>query len=745
MADVKLNYREFVENGRVPGTTEHYIMNYEFSSDSGDEIKDNGLYFDQLTQRWYKDFYYASNTDGYSFYFPVMMSVSENEGVYSFKSSAFARQRDADDFVSRVGRACGLDNREGLIRLSDIIINSADKEILNNLGVKVIRNDEGGIIDFEVTEFINFDTLKLEPNYDLIDYIYDLFNQEFGDVSRTYSGEYIDYPDGPVGLFPDGSDALADKISFAFQEGDMAGGLSPDQVNALIKEIAAEDNEYIKKVFSHNFQRIGFSGAGLGPNVFYMYIYGYDINNNQATFINGVGQAQLTNIDGIKYTYRIDTGEKYLDEHFSALGPYTSIMLTTPTDGTWYKTTGLSSGTGNTFNATMFDSIGSAAAHKPYNLIEGYTFPDRAPDRVSDIPTDREPEDEPPQDYWPIGEPSPDPIKVKPPIGGIPPIPRDTPSDNTLPDEETPLSSKGMIHVYNPTDEKLSSFSGYLWSEDVRTAITQIWKNNPMDGIISCHELYIQPERDDDNYILLGYLVAETVGAVHTCKNRYETLHCGYKHINRFWNNARDYQTKIGIYLPFIGIRELDVDDVLDSDVYVDYKIDVITGDCTAVISVNRKNSSGITLEDRKVLYMFDGNCSVPIPLTGADRNSLYSGVIGGAISTIGGIMSGNPFAAVGGVMNAVSAKPQIEKSGNLGGNRGAMAFKKPYLIITRPIPNEPKLRAQLLGKPSNRSVRVKDVKGYTVFKQVHVDTIGNATDTEKAMIDNLLKSGVIL
>lgn len=751
MSDVLLNYKDFLVNGNISGTRESDIINYTFSSSSGDEIKDNGLYYDAKNGRWFKNFYYSSNSDGTTFYLPVLMEVTQDGDTYNFKSAALVRQRSADEYYSKVGKACGLDFWE---RGYEVLKNALKDDIDSVRDVDVTYNADGNIDGFNVTEYIGFSDGILYPNPDIIDYIYDMFNSEFGDVSRNYELSERDFSEDGTYLvtenidIPDTMSALNQDELIVYQ------GLSSDQINTLVKEVMASDNPQVQNVFNHDFVRTMARISGTGG--YYMHFVGYDVLNGVMTFTSGSGGMTTTNADYVEILI-------YPNEPWSISrvgnwgGMYDIPVYTEPTNGS-YTVAGYPSGSGQVFFATAYDLIASNGSKKPYDLIPNYVYPSptNLPIRVSDEPDEDEPT--PDQDYWEIGTPTPKPIKIKVPIGVIPPIPHDIPSEDTVPDVSEVQSTKGLTHVYNPTDGEdgeLEQFSAYLWDDSILTHLSQIWKNNPMDGIISAHELYFSPSVTSKQPIVLGNLT--TPVSADVCTDRYQQLNCGYKYISRFWNDARDYQSKVSVYLPFIGFRDLDINDVLDSNVYIDYQIDIVTGDCTATISLQRKNASGNFIvtdgkPDKKVLYAFDGNCSVPIALSGADRNSMYSGVVGGAVGVVGGIASaftGNVMGGISGVASGLSsvlgAKPSIEKSGNLGGNRGAMAFKKPYIIITRPIPNEPSKRAELLGKPTNKSVRLKDIKGYAKFKTVHVDTIGYASDSERDLIETMLLNGVIL
>ena len=50
--------------------------------------------------------------------------------------------------------------------------------------------------------------------------------------------------------------------------------------------------------------------------------------------------------------------------------------------------------------------------------------------------------------------------------------------------------------------------------------------------------------------------------------------------------------TTVSLYLPFIGIVPLNVDDVMRATITVKYGVDVFTGACLAMVEVSRDNAT---------------------------------------------------------------------------------------------------------------------------------------------------------
>lgn len=400
-------------------------------------------------------------------------------------------------------------------------------------------------------------------------------------------------------------------------------------------------------------------------------------------------------------------------------------------------------------------------------------FPDNNPTLIPDIEpaTPLETNQDPPLS---TGQ-SPDPIFPVPDI----PFPSWIPSGS---DEPVASGQPGFIQVYNPTGGEFITFGRWLWVTYEDATIEKIW-NNPFDGVIGAHELYATPSKDGYSTIRCGFLDSGVSSIV--VQQRYTMINCGSLVIPEYWGNYLDYSpySQAMIYLPFIGIVNVEVDDIVGSAINILYHVDSYTGACIAQITGAK---DGYT----NTLYQFSGNCAVDIPMAGGSQAQIkaammtadaYSkaanigaimtaagGLGSGLSSAIGGAMMGNPMSLVGGVSsgmgqfvgglasaasqyaqgqaqhtaNMLSGKSQVQHSGSFGASHGAMGIKKPYIIIRRPIQKVVNGYNELYGYPAHKQVIVGSCKGFLRCREVHVVS-SLATDAEKALIEQFLVTGV--
>ena len=296
------------------------------------------------------------------------------------------------------------------------------------------------------------------------------------------------------------------------------------------------------------------------------------------------------------------------------------------------------------------------------------------------------------------------------------------------------MSSK-LYTVYNPSNGNLDSLGAYMWNTSIIQQLVELFTNNPMDAIISLHQIYATPTTGSNKNIILGVLDSGVSSPVVT--NQYVVIDCGTVSISEIYGDARDYtQVETDIFLPFIGLRSLDCHDVIGCNVGVKFKVDVYTGSTLAEISVTKQ---GVT----QILYTFEGNCSVQIPLTAADRSRMIQGIVAATTGLVtGGVgaMAGAAAAAsLGGAMQT-----SIQKSSAFSGNAGAMGGKTPYIVITRQKSADASNFPEIIGYPTNKGVYLKDCTGFTKVKDIHID-IPSATEYELDLLYRTLKEGIVI
>lgn len=327
--------------------------------------------------------------------------------------------------------------------------------------------------------------------------------------------------------------------------------------------------------------------------------------------------------------------------------------------------------------------------------------------------------------------------------------------------------SSRLVTVYVPTLAELQSLAGVLWGGLLDPASFIKLLADPWDYLLGLSMIPVTPSYAVGTVFMANVNMGITMRYATT---QYVNLNCGIVHLSEYWGNYLDYSpyTKVEIYLPYIGMRSLDIDDIMGRDIQLRYTIDILTGTCVAMLKCIA--SDHITDFDdnlNSVVYTFTGNCATQIPLTANNWNETYRAIIQMTVSAANTIATGamrtsvakspdNSFmersvitAASNIVSSAASSvgstnKPIVQKSNTTGSTAGFLSIQKPYLVITRPIQALPALQNTYTGYPQYATLQLSDLTGYTEVESIHLLGIPGTLE-EVNEIYTLLHSGVIL
>lgn len=327
----------------------------------------------------------------------------------------------------------------------------------------------------------------------------------------------------------------------------------------------------------------------------------------------------------------------------------------------------------------------------------------------------------------------------------------------------TSVVDSGLVSLYAPTPAELQALGNYLWSDAFSVDTFKKMFNNPMDCILGLSLIPVKVPTGGSKEITVGNIVSTVSCTV--CTSQYVEVDCGTFTFNRsnFTGSFLDYSPylKCFLFLPFIGMNEIDMDEWQNSTMGVVYHVDVLTG---AMFCFVTRNGS--------VIMTYSGQCSENVPLSSNDFTTTIGSILGvastavGAVATVATAGSAAPAAAAaGGLSEAAlgartgaslagagvstasqvgSMKPSIRHSGCVGGGAGIMGVKAPYLLFIAPRMATPNNQEKYTGFSSNKIVELSTCSGYTEVQAINLH-IKNANDMEMAEIENGLKTGVIL
>lgn len=290
-----------------------------------------------------------------------------------------------------------------------------------------------------------------------------------------------------------------------------------------------------------------------------------------------------------------------------------------------------------------------------------------------------------------------------------------------------------LTTTYAMTPARLQQIGRVLWSDGFMDNI-QLVNNSPIENIVSVKMFPFSISGTDEN-IMLGNVSTGVNGAKVSNDYSYKKT-IGSMSITKKYNSFLDYApfTKLSIFLPFIGYKELDTDVYMGRTLKVEYITDLVTGACKAILYADN-----IPTDD------FDGSMGIDIPITGSNRAQVESGYI---MSAVGGGMqlaSGNIGGAIGTVLNGAMSKYSSTTKGNASPSCGAYQTRNIFVVYNRPSWQDLGAFNHTHGRMCNQSKLLNGLQGFTkVADGVDLSTIP-CTEEERTMIKEYLTRGVYL
>lgn len=352
-----------------------------------------------------------------------------------------------------------------------------------------------------------------------------------------------------------------------------------------------------------------------------------------------------------------------------------------------------------------------------------------------------------------------------------------------LPDETTfGAQASGVVTIFVPSDSQLRSLANLLFSSDFFSYFVKEL-TGISDLFISLGMVPFNISGTAARITFLDYAQVVTpgvVGAVTLDKAPKQFFEFDMGSINMATDarvfrsdSCLDYSPycRLGIFLPFIGYQELNIDECRESSIHLIYRIDILSGSCIALIYIN----------DR-CIYQFSGNCLTQLPITSADAGSVITNAVNvglaaasagatAAVASAGDALTaerlaGEKLTAAGaelqnaqhasmvanseGSLSSATAngvmgmKPNFKKTGAVGASNSMIGVMQPYLFLETPNVAVPERYEKYCGLPSNITTTLGSLSGYAVVEDIRLNNLV-ALSPEVEEIYNLLKTGIIV
>lgn len=323
---------------------------------------------------------------------------------------------------------------------------------------------------------------------------------------------------------------------------------------------------------------------------------------------------------------------------------------------------------------------------------------------------------------------------------GLPPENDDY--DDSTEDSDDITESEGyngiglLTKQYEMTKLRCQQLGYKLWEAGFIENIKLV-NNNPIENVIGLKVYPFDVSGSDEEIILGNVPMGVNGGKIESFNNK---VTIGSTQIEGMYNSFLDFApfTKITIWLPFIGFKDLDTSACMYKTLTVRYIRDIITGACKADL-----------LLDGKPWQTYDGEMGIDINLMSSNRAAVEaafatnaaSSVVSGISDVASGDVAGFAQDVIG-LIGSAQNQYHTTNSGVPSPSCAAYQTRDVFLIYDRPTYQDLKAFNRTYGRMCMLSRTIGGLTGYTVCSPL-VDLSGiTATSEEKEDLVKILSSG---
>lgn len=312
------------------------------------------------------------------------------------------------------------------------------------------------------------------------------------------------------------------------------------------------------------------------------------------------------------------------------------------------------------------------------------------------------------------------------------------------------------LTLYHITDVQASAIFAEMWGNET---LGQMFKNatvKQIQGIVCLHKVPVPVASGLHQRALSIFGKRVYRGTTLDALNLVNSQLVKYPEnpqwvsLEEIYGDFFDYagQSKLSVYLPYVGCVPIDVNKVMGGAVKVVYYVDLLTGNCIARVYGRNGMNNGAEV----LLYQGCGNCAMHIPYVGNDQGGMkllgaLAGVATAGITTLalGGAAAAPALAAVTGTAGAALAEHNAAVN-NIPTETAPLSY--PYVCYIQEYPERllTALQGAHLGFSAASGAADTTVSNYSGYTQgvLHAE-ISGATDDEKSEIERMFAEGVYL
>lgn len=325
--------------------------------------------------------------------------------------------------------------------------------------------------------------------------------------------------------------------------------------------------------------------------------------------------------------------------------------------------------------------------------------------------------------------------------------------DIPLPDVTFNLNNNAYNRYWIKSSD-LVSLQNWIFSDTFLNGIKRLW-NNPAEYLINLSLYPFNGYMHDVNHVVsntisIGNLTSD-ITAYQMGDGYSAKFNGGSFKLTEYYGSYLDYApyTSAEIYIPYIGYKPLNINDIMGKTIDLIYVVDWDTNMLTATLLV-----------DNRPLTMYSGSFGVKLAISGTNANQVAETIARGAVSIISNVgmtvvnaatgnipgAIGRGISTVGGAMGtALDVQISPRQFGTPTPLTGLYNTQVPHVIIHRPIAAEPTDFKAQQGYSASYSAPVSSFEGYLQCSSVNLNSGDTMSETEQNEIISLLKGGIYI
>lgn len=319
-------------------------------------------------------------------------------------------------------------------------------------------------------------------------------------------------------------------------------------------------------------------------------------------------------------------------------------------------------------------------------------------------------------------------------------LPNGTIIDPMLPQTITPTTTvvssgqSDLYRVYECTLTDINRLANILWSQEYLKNVLLV-NTNPIENILSLKMTCIGLATTTIGNITLGNVRTDITAGVVT-ENDVQNI--GTFKFESKYNSFLDCTpfTTYEIYLPFVGFREVNSNDVLNEVIQINMYVDALTLMCKYQL---------IRLSDNLIVGEYEFYIAVDLPISASNMIEAKMQKVGNLMESVLSIPELDFSGIATGLFSAITTQAHTTTNGTASANTSLMTSRQVFLKVTRPMWQEINLFNHTVGRMCNQTYQLGILSGFTKCYPNNDLSGIPCTDNERDMLENLLTQGIYL